>query len=287
MKSDIKFFHKDANNQLLLERFEISSGVVLANGFDIYQNRQYKSNAYKPKDDWRKINTHEKELLFTNDVNIDNNASLSLVKIPIAVQKIIEDIGFQVVNSYEHFINLFSDKPDLFNDLNLQLAYFLSEVIQSDKPLSSSKLLCFSYENPKIETIAYDQNDDKYFGLHLDCSEGAKVTKREKNTNRISINIGNEPRYLLYLNVSINTMIEMIKSKFPEIETQKEDITDRELVTLFFKHYPDYPVIRVKQEPFDAYIAPTDNIIHDGSTLDKSSPDMTIVFTGYFKTVNL
>ncbi len=34
--------------------------------------------------------------------------------------------------------------------------------------------------------------------------------------------------------------------------------------------YSDYPVISVLQKPYEYYIIPTDNVIHDGSTLDCS-----------------
>ncbi len=50
------------------------------------------------------------------------------------------------------------------------------------------------------------------------------------------------------------------------------------------KRYPDYPVIKVRVAPGEAYIAPTENMIHDGSTVGKQYPDIHLTLFGYFRT---
>ena len=52
---------------------------------------------------------------------------------------------------------------------------------------------------------------------------------------------------------------------------------------LFLTKYPNYPVFRIKIEPGEAYIAPTENIIHDGAKLNYET-DFTWTFLGYFQT---
>ncbi len=59
-------------------------------------------------------------------------------------------------------------------------------------------------------------------------------------------------------------------------------ITTANIVESFFKRYSDYPVLRLELKPFQYYIAPTDNFIHDGSTLGNKQIDLTIVYTGIF-----
>lgn len=50
----------------------------------------------------------------------------------------------------------------------------------------------------------------------------------------------------------------------------------------FFYNFPDYPILKIKQKPFEFYIAPTDNCIHDGSTFDNTELDITITYLGKF-----
>ena len=50
----------------------------------------------------------------------------------------------------------------------------------------------------------------------------------------------------------------------------------------FLKKNPDYPVVRIELKPYQYYIAPTDNFIHDGSTLGNKDFDITIVYVGNF-----
>ncbi|WP_445721844.1 hypothetical protein [Flavobacterium sp.] len=51
---------------------------------------------------------------------------------------------------------------------------------------------------------------------------------------------------------------------------------------MFFKYYPDYPVFKLKIKPFQYYIAPTDNYIHEGTTSRKNEIDISITYLGYF-----
>jgi hypothetical protein len=45
---------------------------------------------------------------------------------------------------------------------------------------------------------------------------------------------------------------------------------------------PDYPVVKIKIAPLCAYIAPTENIIHDGYNPHSESLDVTGTFFGQF-----
>ena len=52
---------------------------------------------------------------------------------------------------------------------------------------------------------------------------------------------------------------------------------------MFFKYFPDYPVLKIEQKPYEYYIAPTDNCIHDGATLERRSLDIVMTYLGHFK----
>jgi hypothetical protein len=159
-------------------------------------------------------------------------------------------------------------------------------MIESGHSISDVAMHCISYERPNIETMAYSLSDNKYLGLHIDNGTGGNYFDRTKNPNRLSINLGKEPRTLLFVNQTINGMSELILKQDPSFHKMKSKINEADLVSIFFKYYPQYPVLKLQQNPFEVYIAPTDNIIHDGCTMGKTFPDITMVFIGYFKLHN-
>jgi hypothetical protein len=53
---------------------------------------------------------------------------------------------------------------------------------------------------------------------------------------------------------------------------------EQDFMTLF----PSYPVVRVRIHPGEAYVAPTENILHDGSSIDMNAMDITFSIRGRF-----
>jgi hypothetical protein len=50
----------------------------------------------------------------------------------------------------------------------------------------------------------------------------------------------------------------------------------------FMRSWPGYPVIRLRIDPGEAYILPTDNLVHDASTEGNVYPDITLTYLGRF-----
>jgi hypothetical protein len=46
--------------------------------------------------------------------------------------------------------------------------------------------------------------------------------------------------------------------------------------------YPTYPVVRLRIGPGEGYIAPTENVIHDGSTIGMTKWDLYLTMLDYF-----
>jgi len=284
MISGVKILNNECSTINLLERLQVNNGVAIAEGFDIYNKRSYKENAYKPIQAWSSLNTEQYELLYSNDERISVFENIGIVKIPDILIQLIDKIGFPTCKNDSDFFKLFEEKSDLLQELTLGIGNFFGDMMLDGYSIGDAKMHCVSYENAGIETIAYSPNDNKYFGLHIDSSkELNKLTTRNKNKNRLSINLGSEPRHLLFINQTVNGIIDLISEKDNSIIGQIDNFDEHELVSMFFKYYPNYPVLKLQQNPYEAYIAPTDNIIHDGCTIGKTYPDITIVFTGYFK----
>lgn len=290
MKTGIKIDLYNLDIYELKNKLSISSGTIRKIGFDKYNLREYKKNAFIPNSDWRPLTNSElNKMIIKPKYSFKKKigTTIGLIKIPEHVKKYLLSIGFGKCKNDFDYNYIYQNKYDKVKNIPRVLAGFLYSHILKGYSFKDIELFCFSYEKPLIETIAYDLKDYKYFGLHIDDGLSNSIHKRGKNPNRLSINLGLEPRYLYFINLSATQIFNLV-SKFYNLKQDfPNGIGTLSLVSLFFDYYPSYPVIRLKIFPFEAYFAPTDNIIHDGSTLDKTFPDITVVFIGYFGFPNL
>ncbi|MEM9546945.1 MAG: hypothetical protein AAGA77_13275 [Bacteroidota bacterium] len=245
---------------------------------------KYESNAYVPKKDWRPLDAHEIELLLsTEDRKVYDTVYLG--ELPTELKRTFEDLNLVTAKDRHEIIPMIEQQPELAGVLNEQLGQFLLSMSTDNQ----FELFCVGANLPNMETIGFNPKNYKggyedqhkhFMGLHIDRSKVAEIDQVHTLGNRICLNLGSESRYLLFVNLSIIQVYEMLKEKMDVVE-KKVDCTN--VAQFFFTHYPDYPVVRVKQDPYQYYIAPTDNCFHDGSSLGKKELDITMVFFGAFK----
>lgn len=92
----------------------------------------------------------------------------------------------------------------------------------------------------------------KKIGLHIDSWDGPAAEGRASRTQRICINIGSTERFFLFLNLPI--------SRF----AVDEALGVNAAVQSFLLANRDFPAIALRVKPGEAYIAPTELIVHDG-----------------------
>lgn len=130
---------------------------------------------------------------------------------------------------------------------------------------------------PDLPTTTQGESG-RFIGLHVDNWDGLPLRKRENARLRVCANVGLSNRYFLFVNLTLVTMWQVL-THFGHLG---KCISPQVLGRAFLRAYPAYPVIRVLLKPGEAYIAPTDNVCHDGSTLGSTSPDVTFTARGYF-----
>ena len=104
------------------------------------------------------------------------------------------------------------------------------------------------------------------------------IQQRHTARNRICVNLGREERRFLFINLTLAKMFEALGRDL----TTNKDYYGTDLGHDFMLAYPSYPVVRLTVKPREAYIAPTDNLIHDGTSVDKQYPDIALHILGYF-----
>ncbi len=245
---------------------------------------QYEEFAYVPKRDWRSLSPVEKNYLQAGQQRNDYK-TVYLGDIPEKVKDIFRKLGLADSKSRDEVMGKLKQNEQQTQKLNEALTSFLLP-ISGNKPYNFH---CLGINFPNIEMVGCDTTklpaghqpqDVRYMGMHNDGTTKMTIHTAHKFGNRISINLGKEARSFLFVNLSMIQALNMLKKK---IDVKKTGINIGNIPRLFFKHFPGYPVIRVRQQPYQYYIAATDNCFHDGSTLGNSELDICFVYFGAFQ----
>jgi hypothetical protein len=141
----------------------------------------------------------------------------------------------------------------------------------------------FRISDPGQFTVTKDEfgaNRQRLAGMHLDSWDRLPLRHRHRSRNRLCINFSREARYSLFINLPLMGMFRHLGLSDPH--DIYADYRGLSLGQYFMGACQDYPVVRLQIEPGEAYILPTDNVIHDASTVGNRFPDLTLTYLGYF-----
>ena len=133
---------------------------------------------------------------------------------------------------------------------------------------------------PGLPTVTMDGGSGKLIGLHVDNWFNTPLAERHLSPNRVALNLGSEDRYLVFVNLPLIRIWELVHDVPPAGAADlrlRADLLDR-----FWRKFPSYPVVRLRIGPGEGYVAPTENIAHDGSTLGMSMWDVYLTVLGHF-----
>jgi hypothetical protein len=282
-------------HNLLKEGFDsicINNGTILnmeqkIENIDFCENQftpLFEDNAYFPKRDWRKLNNAE-----VKTIRADNNHkgynTVYVGDIPEKIAHLFMEMDLTNSKDRDEVKLKFKNNPKLVELVNTEIQVFLRS-ISGSKPFH---LHCITANLPNLETVACDitrlpenftVQQKKYIGLHNDGTQFMTLHTTYKHGNRIMINLSKESRIFYFVNLTMIQAFNMIKNKVKYVES---DLSVYNIAQTFFEHFPDYPVIKISQKPYQYYIAPTDNCFHDGSTLGNKELDINIVYFGNFR----
>lgn len=237
-------------------RVELSAGTIRAGAAD-YAGR-YKSTAHLPAPPWRGVRV-------ADATTPNRSPRLGYFSVP-------EDLLVSLRG-------LISDPPTFTRDQAIRAAVPLGEYLThrfgAREPLIVHGL---NYAAGHLETVTVNPKTGRYIGLHIDSWDGNEFEERRNARTRISVNIGHSARYLLVLNVAFDTAAELIQKA---LGLKRLPRPYRVLPALFL-FFPEIPVLRIKIEPGEAYVADTDNLIHDASTFASPMPAFHCSFRAYW-----
>jgi hypothetical protein len=241
----------------------------------------YHAGSYIPRPGWRPVNTKEAGLLLTRNRNIDYRKSIYVGDIPGDLKESFLALGLYECTTFRDILPQFLKKENEVKSLSDQLQTYL----RSFSSTNNFKFHKLTRGVPNRETVSgrFVKGQFIYIGLHIDQSRLFTPYTAHKSGNRISINLSRETRYLAFINLSLIQVMNMLREKVNLANTR---VDAHNIDYLFFKHFPEYPVVKVGLKPYQYYVAPTDNFFHDASTLGNTEIDVTLVFTGVFDMPN-
>ncbi len=265
LKSGVQLYSQAID---LSSRIKISSGTrwcdEVAYGDDCYRG-------YVPLDDWREPHKKEINALLTSTLPINNYEYIGISSISkdlLSMSKKLSFIENKTVYDIEKNENLYNEF------VRSILNFFSGQVIEKE---NIEILGSFVNSICGLKSTAYNPKESVYLGLHIDCWDKLPWDQRNTARNRILINLGDEERYFLFVNLTASQIlkhIKMISNGAPPYPYHN-----------FFELFPNYPVVKIKLFPGEYYIAPTENIMHDGSTEEKIHLDIVFAMLGQFKII--
>lgn len=117
------------------------------------------------------------------------------------------------------------------------------------------------HDQPGLLTMTKAVDRDARIGLHIDRWDRLPVDELAHSSNRISINLGPVDRHFIFLNQTASGMAAMLGRADLRVAPDVGAIG-----TAFMSAFPEYPIVRLRLRPGEAYVAPTENILHDGSS---------------------
>lgn len=265
----------DLPDESPFNRIELSNGIVPA-------PPDYLQGGKVPGMPWRRPTEHEMDML----LHIDRSAPateqyrkiIAISTIPEEMSDIFREFNFKSAADNLQARDIILNKKDRMPEFDKILNHYL-DAFDTER---SRQMLGIYVLPPNQVSVARDiKKTNKLLGLHFDNATGLDVNNFTDKTNRISFNLGESDRFLWFVNKSIEDIYNQALAEGYVPENEKD------LCRYFLETNPDYPVIRLRIKPNEIYIAPTDYVLHDGSTADSSYHDVTFVVLGYFNPLAL
>lgn len=246
-------------------RIELSSGTRLADmreTADLVHGAAYEEGARLPREPWRRPTQEEAESLIVAEAPRNMAISVAIVKLP-----------GEFSNDLREAI-----KSGNTESIEVNLLQPLRTICEFGEPLH----FVGASEMPgNLKTVTINRDIGRYNGLHVDLWDQLDVDLRHLATNRICVNIGRDDRYFLFLPFSLMAIASALSEEMgPDWQAPRRfTLIGRQ----FMERHPDVPVIRCRLAPGEAYVAPTENLFHDGSSVGQSGMDERFTIRGHIR----
>jgi hypothetical protein len=257
------------NFNSLYQRIKICDNV---NFFNHINNQNCDDICISTDGEWRELSATEYRVISPKKIT-PSLTNVSIVKLSKKLVYQYEQLNFKSCLNISDIC-----KVENSEDFKATLEKTHSYLSKFNRNIDSKYTHNIFFGKPNLKHTTFDREKRQFIGLHLDNWEKDPINLKHRSKNRICINLGLEPRYLMFYNIGIDKMAELIGCQ--NLEEISHDVNY--IFQNFVHKYQNYPVFRIQINPYEAYIAPTEYLIHDGSTLNTKYPDINLVIRGEF-----
>jgi hypothetical protein len=162
--------------------------------------------------------------------------------------------------------------------LRAQAKQYLCERFPGPSPVRD--MIGIAQSPPGLPTVTVDRKQGWLPGLHYDSWQSASLAERSIANARIAVNLGLVPRWFLYVPVGLPSLLQALAA------TDNGQNWTSETPILGIKDallWLNPPVLCLKLNPGQGYIAPTESVIHDATTRWASQPSYNFQLMGNFQ----
>jgi hypothetical protein len=244
-------------------RISLSDGTRVASqreSTDQDDRPGYEQGAMLPREPWRPLTGKEAERLVVTELPHNMASSVAVVKLPG---------DFSVAS-----------RDDMTTGARQAFETHLVRALQTILKLPEPFHCIGPNRNPaNLKTVTFNDRIGRYNGLHVDSWDQLDLNSLHAAKNRVCVNIGQSDRYFLFLPLSLIDIAAVLAQEMgPDWQMPKQHTM---IGRKFMERFPEIPVVRCRLAPGEAYIAPTENLVHDGSSAGQSAVDEQFNIRGH------
>lgn len=247
------------------ENVHLSCGTSLAHGVDA-NDPPYLDDARVPAPPWRHPTDEERARLWSVNAPEAHGA--------VGIVRLLGPTMVQLLEDQKDSIGRSDDATSLKHPLVSVLLDAVRKVRIAPRAVFSARI---GRDQPGLQTMTRAVDRDARIGLHFDRWDNLPITQLRAASNRISLNLGPEDRHFVFLSETASCMAARLEAAGVSVRADVRDIG-----SAFMSTFPDYPIIRLRLRPGEAYVAPTENILHDGTSAETVSVNHYLSLRGHF-----
>ncbi|WP_327140519.1 hypothetical protein [Nocardia sp. NBC_01327] len=257
------------------DRVELSSGFLPAAAGPLPGT--YADGSFVPRAPWRSPTCYERGILYgTPDPGAPPGDWIAVVPVPAPVLDACAELRAAAAVGAESALASLLDGPAGRMAL-VESIRWATTLTDPARPGIENPLLYG--KTPAGNLTMTTGSHGLRVGMHVDSWYGNPLKSRAAAANRVSLNLGSRDRWLLCVNAPVQVMEQALRegdllagAGDPRFALGKR----------FMEVFPDYPVTKITVHPGEAYIAPTENMLHDAYAEPHGQIDLQFSCRGYF-----
>jgi hypothetical protein len=270
-----------------LDTIKASSGTAAA----CSSVGDYEDHAIIPGREWHELSHDERKTLLEPDPGSEEHTTIKIATLPSEILA-----GFLEVREFATYSCLEDVRrrvshPTFRRAISVCSSYVKDQfrlAISTDPDHITGGI---RVNAGNLRTVTVHPGTERFVGMHVDNWSRLPLNQRHSAPQRICVNLGNHPRYFLFVNISIRQLLAAAfrapaadvdahgcdtMIRWSQLPSHDRSGSGTAVGRAFMTSSPGYPVIRLKLKPGEAYIAPTENLIHDGSSLGSRGHDISL-----------